>query len=159
MANRRQRRSERQSAGSEATTVRWLQQLPDGPCRLAVAHIIDEAISGGASEEVALAQGLVYATRLFPEEIVLWGLEGGTDRSLGRTLVSRGTSVLHRYISESCAHSSLIWPGKTLCSWMRWQSFALLSSRSSRPRPSSLSSRQRTSCPSPAPGTRLAPRT
>ena len=78
MANRRQRRSERQSASSEATTRRWLQQLPDGPCRLAVAHIIDEAISGGASDEVALAQGLVYAARLFPEEIVLWGLEGGT---------------------------------------------------------------------------------
>ena len=77
MANRRQRRSERQSASDEATTRRWFLQLPEGPCRLAVAHLMDDAINGGASE-VALAQGLAYATRLFPEEIVLWGLEGGT---------------------------------------------------------------------------------
>ncbi len=76
MANRRQRRSERQSAGSEATTVRWLQQLPDGPCRVAVAHFLDEARRGGASVEDAMAQGLAFATRLFPEEIVLWGLAG-----------------------------------------------------------------------------------
>ena len=78
MANRRQRRSERQSASHEATTLRWFQQLPEGPCRVAVAHLMDEAISGGASDEVALEQGLAYAARLFPEEIVLWGLEGGT---------------------------------------------------------------------------------
>ena len=78
MANRRQRRSERQSAVSGVTTERWLRQLPDGPCLMAVAHFIDEAISGGASEDDALAQGLAYATRLFPEEIVLWGLDGGT---------------------------------------------------------------------------------
>ena len=76
MANRRQRRSERQSAVTEATAEHWFLQLPDGPCRVAVAHFLDEARRGGASVEDAMAQGLAYATRLFPEEIVLWGLDG-----------------------------------------------------------------------------------
>ena len=76
MANRRQRRSERQSAVTEATAEHWFLQLPDGPCRVAVAVFLDEARRGGASVEDAMAQGLAYATRLFPEEIVLWGLDG-----------------------------------------------------------------------------------
>ena len=41
-----------------------------------MAHFLDEARRGGASVEDAMAQGLAYATRLFPEEIVLWGLDG-----------------------------------------------------------------------------------
>ena len=76
MANRRQRRSERQSAVTPATAEQWFLQLPDGPCRTAVVHCLDEARRGGASVEGAMAQGLAYATRLFPEEIVLWGLDG-----------------------------------------------------------------------------------
>ena len=58
MANRRQRRSERQSAVTEATAEHWFLQLPDGPCRVAVAHFLDEARRGGASVEDAMAQGL-----------------------------------------------------------------------------------------------------
>ena len=73
---RRQRRSERQSAVTPATAEQWFLQLPDGPCRTAVVHCLDEARRGGASVEGAMAQGLACATRLFPEEIVLWGLDG-----------------------------------------------------------------------------------
>ena len=91
MENRRQRRSERQSASHGATTLRWFQQLPEGPCRVAVAHLMDEAISGGASDEVALEQGLAYAARLFPEEIVLWGLEGGTGPDPWQNVGFQGT--------------------------------------------------------------------
>ena len=58
--------------------MRWFQELPEGPCRVALAHLMDEALDVGASDEVALEQGLAHAARLFPEEIVLWGLEGGT---------------------------------------------------------------------------------
>ena len=78
MANRRQRRSERQSASQEASAMRWFQELPEGPCRVALAHLMDQALNDGASDEVALEQGLAHAARLFPEELVLWGLEGGT---------------------------------------------------------------------------------
>ena len=56
--------------------MRWFQQLPEGPCRVALAHLMDEALNGGASDEVALEQGLAHAARLFPEEMVLWGLGG-----------------------------------------------------------------------------------
>ena len=58
--------------------MRWFQELPEGPCRVALAHLMDEAPNGGASDELALEQGLAHAARLFPEEIVLWGLDGGT---------------------------------------------------------------------------------
>ena len=58
--------------------MRWFQELPEGPCRVALAHLMDEALNGGASDELALEQGLAHAARLFPEEIVLWGLDGGT---------------------------------------------------------------------------------
>ena len=147
MANRRQRRSERQSAFTEATAEHWFLQLPDGPCRVAVAHFLDEARRGGASVEDAMAQGLAYATRLFPEKIVLWGLDGALGPVPWQNeSFQRGI----RWLSESCARSTSIWPGSTTRSWRRCAPFAPLSSRSNRPRPS---------CPSSAPGASLAPRT
>ena len=72
----RRRRSERQSAVTPATAEQWFLQLPNGPCRTAVVHWLDEACRNGASVESAMAQGLAYARRLFPEEIVLWGFNG-----------------------------------------------------------------------------------
>ena len=82
VANTRQRRSERQSPAAEAMTEGawardWFLGLPDGPCKVAVGHFCEEAHRGGASLEEAMAQGLVHAQRLFPEEIVLWGLDRG----------------------------------------------------------------------------------
>ena len=82
MANRRQRRSERQSPAAEAMTEAawardWFSGLPDGPCKVAIGHFCEEAHRGGASSEEAMAQGLAHATRLFPEEVALWGLDRG----------------------------------------------------------------------------------
>ena len=82
VANRRQRRSERQPPPAEAMPEwawarDWFERLPDGPCKVAVAHFCEEARRGGASLEEAMAQGLAYAQRLFPEEVVLWGLDRG----------------------------------------------------------------------------------
>ena len=81
--NRRQRRSaDRQPPPAEAMPEwawarDWFERLPDGPCKVAVAHFCEEARRGGASLEEAMAQGLAYAQRLFPEEVVLWGLVRG----------------------------------------------------------------------------------
>ena len=99
VANRRQRRSERQSPAAEAVPEwawarDWFQRLPDGPCKVAVARFCEEARLGGASMEEAMVQGLAYAQRLFPEEVVLWGLDRGLvpdpwhDESLQRGVVS-----------------------------------------------------------------------
>ena len=76
VANRRQRRSERQSPAAEAMTEGawardWFLGLPDGPCEVAVGHFCEEAHRGGASLEEAMAQGLAYATRLFTEEVAV----------------------------------------------------------------------------------------
>ena len=76
MAPRRQR-SERQSAVVPATAEQWFLQLPDGPCKTAMIQFLAEAHDAGdASVDSAMAQCLAYATNLFPEEIVLWGLDG-----------------------------------------------------------------------------------
>ena len=76
MAPRRQR-SERQSAVVPATAEQWFLQLPDGPCKTAMIQFLAEAHNAGdASVDSAMAQCLAYATNLFPEEIVLWGLDG-----------------------------------------------------------------------------------
>ena len=99
VANRRQRRSERQSPPAEAMTEgAWardsFERLPDGPCKVAVADFCEEARRGGASVEEAMVQGLAYAQRLWPEEVVLWSLDRGLvpdpwhDESLQRGVVS-----------------------------------------------------------------------
>ena len=76
MAPRRQR-SECQSAVAPATAEQWFLQLPDGPCKTAMIQFLAEAHNAGdASVDSAMAQCLAYATNLFPEEIVLWGLDG-----------------------------------------------------------------------------------
>ena len=155
--NRRQRRSERQSASQEASAMRWFQELPEGPCRLALAHLMNQALNDGASAEVALEQGLAHAARLFPEEMVLWGLGSRMGPNPWPDV-----SVLLLYNSESCAHSSSTWPRKMTCTLRSCNSFVILSSWSSRLCLSSRRCRpshQRTSCPSRAPGTHLVPRT
>ena len=82
IANRRQRRSERQPPPAEAMPEwawarGWFERLPDGPCKLAVAHFCEGARREGASSEEAMVRSLAYAQRLFPEEVVLWGLDRG----------------------------------------------------------------------------------
>ena len=76
--NRRRRRSERQSASHVTTALHWFAEMPEGPCRVALAGLMEELLARGESEEAALVQGIALAARLFPEEIVLWDLEGRT---------------------------------------------------------------------------------
>ena len=74
--NRRRRRSERQSASHVTTAMRWFAEMPEGPCRVALAGLMEELLARGESEEAALEQGIALAARLFPEEIVLWEFDG-----------------------------------------------------------------------------------
>ena len=85
VANRRQRRSaerepplaSREAMPEWAWARDWFERLPDGPCKLAVARFCEGARREGASLEEPMAQSLAYAQRLFPEEVVLWGLDRG----------------------------------------------------------------------------------
>ena len=72
MAPRRQRNR----TNVPATAEQWFLQLPDGPCKTAMFHFLEEAHDAGDDSDTALAQCFAYATNLFPEEIVLWGLNG-----------------------------------------------------------------------------------
>ena len=72
MAPRRQRNR----TNVPATAEQWFLQLPDGPCKTAMIHFLAEAHDAGDDSDTALAQCFAYATNLFPEEIVLWGLNG-----------------------------------------------------------------------------------
>ena len=72
MAPRRQRNR----TNVPATAEQWFLQLPDGPCKTAMTHFLAEAHDAGDDSDTALAQCFAYATNLFPEEIVLWGLNG-----------------------------------------------------------------------------------
>ena len=58
--------------------MRWFAEMPEGPCRDEVAGLMEELLACGVSEETALEQGIALAKRLFPEELVLWELEGRT---------------------------------------------------------------------------------
>ena len=58
--------------------ARWFAELPEGPCRAAVAEEMKALLDCDVSEEYALEQGIALAKRLFPEELVLWEIDGGT---------------------------------------------------------------------------------
>ena len=85
VANRRQRRNaerdpplaSREAMPESAWARDRFERLPDGPCKLAVARFCEGARREGASLEEAMAQSFAYAQRLFPEEVVLWGLDRG----------------------------------------------------------------------------------
>ena len=74
--NRRRRRSERQSASHMTTAMRWFAEMPEGPCRAAVAGLMEELLARGESDEAALVQGIALTAREFPEELVLWEFDG-----------------------------------------------------------------------------------
>ena len=60
------------------SAMRWFAEMPEGLCRAALAGLMEELLACGESDEIALEQGIALATRQFPEELVLWELEGGT---------------------------------------------------------------------------------
>ena len=79
----------------------WFERLPDCPCKVAVADFCEEARRGGVSMEEAMLQGLAYAQRLWPEEVVLWSLDRGLvpdpwhDESLQRGIRSSLLALRH----------------------------------------------------------------
>ena len=76
MAPKRDRR--RASAAPEGGwPLAWYNQLPEGPCKLAVNLFRDERRRAGASDQEALMESFAYAQQHFPEEVVLWTLTGG----------------------------------------------------------------------------------
>ena len=70
------RRRNRTTVPAPATAEQWFLQLPDGVCKTAMIGFLEEARSRGEDMDTALAQCFAWATDLFPEEIVLWGLGG-----------------------------------------------------------------------------------
>ena len=58
--------------------ARWFAELPEGPCRAAVVEEMEALLECEVSEEYALEQCIALAKRLFPEELVLWEIDGGT---------------------------------------------------------------------------------
>ena len=76
MAPKMAPRRQRNRTNVPATAEQWFLQLPDGPCKTAMTHFLAEAHDAGDDSDTALAQCFAYATNLFPEEIVLWGLNG-----------------------------------------------------------------------------------
>ena len=76
MAPKRDRR--RASAAPEGGwPLAWYNQLPEGPCKQAVDLFQDDRRRAGASDNDALVESLAYAQQHFPEEVVLWTLDGG----------------------------------------------------------------------------------
>ena len=63
---------------ASAWALDWYNELPNGPCKLAVTRFLEERGRAGANPDQALTQSLAYAQQHFPEEVVLWTL----DRSL-----------------------------------------------------------------------------
>ena len=61
---------------ASAWALDWYNELPSGPCRLAVTRFLEERGRAGASPEEALTESLAYAQQHFPE-VVLWTLDRG----------------------------------------------------------------------------------
>ncbi len=69
-------RRQRNQTTAPATAEQWFLQLPEGVCKTAMTGFLEEAHGRGEDSDTALAQCFAWATDLFPEEIVLWGLSG-----------------------------------------------------------------------------------
>ena len=75
MAPKRDRR--RAAVPASAWALQWYEQLPDGRCRRDVDVVRDSRRVAGGTVEDALTHGFAYAQQHYPEEIVLWTLNGG----------------------------------------------------------------------------------
>ena len=76
MAPKMAPRRQRNRTTAPATAEQWFLQLPDGVCKTAMIGFLEDARGRGEDSDTALAQCFAWATDLFPEEIVLWGLGG-----------------------------------------------------------------------------------
>ena len=71
------KRARRAAMSASAWALDWYNELPNGPCKLAVTRFLEERGRAGASPEEALTESLAYAQQHFPEEVVLWTLDRG----------------------------------------------------------------------------------
>ena len=77
MAPKRDRRRAAPAVPAWAWALEWYEQLPEGPCRQAVDLFRDSRRRAGANNRDALVESLAYAQQHYPEEVVLWTLNGG----------------------------------------------------------------------------------
>ena len=77
MAPKRDRRRAAPAVPEWAWALEWYEQLPEGPCRQAVDLFRDSRRRAGANNRDALVESLAYAQQHYPEEVVLWTLNGG----------------------------------------------------------------------------------
>ena len=75
MAPKRDRR--RAAVPASSWALQWYEQLPDGRCRRDVDVVRDSRRLAGGTDADALMEGFAYAQQHYPEEIVLWTLNGG----------------------------------------------------------------------------------
>ena len=75
MAPKRDRR--RAAVPASSWALQWYEQLPDGRCRRDVDVVRDSRRVAGGTDKDALMHGFAYAQQHYPEEIVLWTLNGG----------------------------------------------------------------------------------
>ena len=75
MAPKRDRR--RAAVPASSWALQWYEQLPDGRCRRDVDVVRASRRVAGGTDEDALLAGFAYAQQHYPEEIVLWTLNGG----------------------------------------------------------------------------------
>ena len=71
------KRARRAAMTASAWALDWYNELPNGPCKLAVTRFFEETGRAGANPDEALTQSLAYAQQHFPEEVVLWTLDRG----------------------------------------------------------------------------------
>ena len=77
MAPKRDRRRAAPAVPAWAWALQWYEQLPEGRCRRAVDLHRDSRRRAGATDGDALMESFAYAQQYYPEEVVLWTLNGG----------------------------------------------------------------------------------
>ena len=77
MAPKRDRRRTAPAVPAWAWALQWYEQLPEGHCRRAVDLLRDSRRRAGATDGDALMESFAYAQQHYPEEVVLWTLNGG----------------------------------------------------------------------------------
>ena len=77
MAPKRDRRRVAPAAPASAWALEWYEQLPEGRCRSFVDLLRDSRRRAGATDGDALMESVAYAQQYYPEEVVMWTVNGG----------------------------------------------------------------------------------
>ena len=65
------------AAPASAWALQWYEQLPESPCRRFVDLVREMRRRAGATDGDALMESFAHAQQYYPEEVVLWTLNGG----------------------------------------------------------------------------------